>query len=86
MVDLVSFDRLSNREKNEFKNLAKEFRETVKDSSVTDGVEFKEKFRVKNDSDHYFMISPESKIPFAGIKSKSKKVIETLLLEAYQNY
>jgi hypothetical protein len=86
MVDLVSFNRLSNREKNEFKSYSSKFRETVKESNVTDGIEFNQKIRIEDDSDFYFMISPESKRPFAGIKSKSKMVIETLLLEAYQNY
>ena len=86
MVDLVSFNRLSNREKNEFVKYSNKFRENVKKLNMADGIEFKERFFVKNDSKFYFIMNHESKTPFAGIKSRSKKVIETLLLEVYQNY
>jgi hypothetical protein len=84
VVDIVTFNQLSADEQSEFRRFSKQFIKAVRLSGVSDGFEFQEQYAIKRDGEYYFL-SKGSDV-FANIKSRSRRVIETLLSEAVQNH
>ncbi len=84
MVDQGSWNRLSLEEQNEYQHYSGQFIEAVFASGTADGIDFSQKYKVASEGDFFFLTNGSS--AFAGIKSQSRRVFETLLADAAQNY
>jgi hypothetical protein len=81
MVDINTWNKLTSAEKEEYGGYHKKFVEAVcADPKALS-------YEIHQDDNHLFFIA-QSKTdpPFGGIKSKNRRVIETLLVDALQNY
>ena len=84
MVDIGTWDRLTSEEQSEYRAFHNRFVAAVKASGTGDGVDFLQKYQIVSDGDHYFLTNGAG--VFAGIKSRSRAVIEALFTDAIQNY
>ena len=84
MVDTTTLNRLSSEDKNEFQRYSKSFIKAVRKSGALDGLEFSQKYSVRSDGESFYL--SDASAPFAGIRSKSRAVIEALLVDAIQNH
>jgi len=84
VVDLSTWERLSTSEQNEYQSLSGKFIKAVLSSDTFDGWDFSEKYKVANDGEYFFLTNDSE--PFAGIKSRSLRVIDALLADAIQNH
>jgi hypothetical protein len=86
MVDTGTFNRLSADEQNEYQRYSSKFVRAVLKSGTYDGYDFEQKYLTQNKGEIWFLSTSADGEPFAGIKVSSKKVIETLLSDAVQNF
>jgi len=86
MVDTGTFNKLSANEQSEYQRYSSKFIKSVLKSDAYDGYDFEQKYMIQEAGGYYFMAKSENNLPFAGIKSKSKAVIDALLCDAVQNY
>ena len=86
MVSESYWNRLTEAEKVEYQRLSKRFVRAVLKSDTRDGDDFINTYRVHSKDGVYFLAKEGSSSAFAGIRSTSKAVIETLQADAAQNY
>ena len=86
MVSISYWEKLTDEEKSEYRKHSSKFIHAVQASEARDGFEFTSMYMMRSKSGTYFMAKVDSDEPFAEIVSKSKRVIETLLADAGQNY
>lgn len=86
MVSISYWERLNSLEKDEYKKHSSLFIKAVQNSGTRDGFEFTSLYAIKSQDNIYYIAKEDSCVPFAGITSKRKKVIETLYADAGQNY
>lgn len=84
MVDIGTWDHLSAPEQNEYKSLTGSFLKAVLSSNTLDGCDSSQKYKTANNG-YYFFLTNGSE-PFAGIKSRSFRVIDALLTDPVQNH
>jgi hypothetical protein len=84
VVDLGTWEHLSKSEQSEYQSLSGSFIKAVLSSDTFDGWDFSQKYKVVSGGEYFFLTNNSE--AFAGIKSRSIKVIDALLADAIQNY
>lgn len=84
VVDMGTWDRLSADDQNEYRRHSAHFVKAVLQSACADGWDFQQTYHVASDGELFFLTDGSG--PFAGIRCRSRKVIEALLADAVQNY
>jgi hypothetical protein len=83
MVDTGTFNRLSADEQNEYHRYSSKFIRAVLKTDANDVYDFEQKYLPQNKGGTWFLSKSVNGDPLAGIKVSSKKVIESLLTDAY---
>lgn len=84
VVDIGTWNRLSAEDQSEYRRHHLLFTKAVLQSEIADGWDFGETYHVESDGEYFFLTNGSG--PLAGIRCRSKKVIEALLTDAIQNY
>lgn len=86
MVSESYWERLSNKEREEFRKISRDLPYIAQSAGVRDGYEFSMKYSVGFDGEEYFIERDGDGVALANLRSSSKKVMETLIAEICQNY
>jgi hypothetical protein len=84
MVDLITWNSLTEEDRREFDALRIQFVKAVIGSSARDGVEFAEMYRVEGKDENYYITDGETVL--GGIQRGSRALIEALFNDAAMNY
>jgi len=85
-MDINTWNNVSKSEKKEIESFSNEFFKKVKESDSSDGFNFLNKYEVRSTNGTYSVFEKDSDLQFGNFKSKSKKVIDTLITNIGQNY
>lgn len=84
VVDTGTWHRLSADDQAEYRRHSPVFTRAVLGSGTADGWDFGHTYRIGSDGEYFFLTDGSG--PFAGIRCRSRSVIEALLADAVQNY
>lgn len=85
-MDINTWNNLTKSEQTEVKTISPEFIKAVKMSKSANGIDFLNKFEIRNINGKYSIFEKETDLKFGSFESKSKKVIEALITDVGQNY